>query len=192
MVIVHGLEYTREDFCRRFRDTYVEMVDGTIMQPRDTFDGIVMANVLTFNQYGDTTTEARTIPIPDFQIKRFIPEAGYFNVAADNHLVGFYLQMKTHRQTTAGLSSNRVNCLVSGINLARAYKGFYASLAEAAHTSHHNNSLVAVSRSFALKNKHILFRGVKVGRYDANRILFDPDTQEEVVERFEMEGVAKW
>ena len=195
MITVKGLEYTPEDFWRRFGNCVLLMVDGTVVITTDMAGGHIHYKELTSGLYDqEITTTQKSVPYNQFCVAEYIADTGYFNVAnEEGYLYAHYLKYRPARQQVGGLSNPRLSNPVHDQKvLSRAYSGYFVSLAEAAQHAQMTGRC-AVSRSLALGTNHVFFNELAIGTYSVQggTVVFD-QIRDEFVDLMRKEEVCLW
>lgn len=189
---VLGTDYTPQDFIRRFGNTFIQLRDGSVISPTDANEERVWYRKYLLGTYDEVTHEDKVMSTNALDIMSYAPKAGYFNIKTGDGITGVLLTYRPQRQFVAGLCPARVRCRVDGKHLARAYDGWYVSVAEAAQLSRMHGGPVAVSRDVALDPSYVYFKEARVGTYNQKGFKIMPEFQDEVPELFQKENVCLW
>ena len=184
----------RHDFERRYVSTYI-LVDGVPAYCRG-FEGntIIFYDMKGGSFLWDTKKE------PDKDVKPFLPETGYYNVAGVVTYLYKYPQRQWRRSFCGGLYNSDLYPIRDGAQMRdivrEIYKNVYTSLDSVCHPLF---ARVAINKEFAVKTSdgvsRLYYRNYAIATLDFSDFrvkLTAPEMLQEVIDLFKYTGVTKW
>ena len=186
----------RHDFERRYVSTYI-LVDGVPAYCRG-FDG----NTIIFYDMKGESFLWDTKKEPDKDVKPFLPETGYYNVAGVVTYLYKYPQRQWRRSFCVGLYTSDTYIIREGVgNIRQLVKDIIAEVYTSLDSI--TNPLfarVALNKKFAVNSNEdniatLYYRKFPIATLDFTTFtvnLTAPTMKQEVLDLFKYTGVTKW